>query len=181
MLHAILADVTLPDGNGMEWVRPLRKEHRCPPILFITSHSEMEYLRKGFEMGAADYLRKPFEEEELILRVKRALNDFNTGNGQERTLGEYLFNPVTHALRYKDHTAILSRLQGGVLKELSHFPGEVVHKDYLLKKYWGDANYFTSRNLDSVVVKLRAQFKNDPSVLFMSLKREGYRMVILKG
>jgi DNA-binding winged helix-turn-helix (wHTH) protein len=72
----------------------------------------------------------------------------------------------------------LGQLQGVVLNELSACIGNVVTKDELLVKYWGESNYFTSRNLDSVIVKLRTQFKQDPRVFFMALKRKGYQLLI---
>jgi len=64
------------------------------------------------------------------------------------------------------------------LDELSTCIGQVVSKDELLSKYWGESNYFTSRNLDSVIVKLRNQFANDPRVHFAALKKVGYRLLV---
>jgi DNA-binding response OmpR family regulator len=176
----ILLDLTLPDGNGLDWAKEVKRQIKCPPIIFLTSHTDITDIRMGFEMGGADYVKKPFEMEELILRIKHVLNDFNTGSGQERHIGEYVYNPTSHLLKHNGQKHILGRLQGGILDELSIKPGAIVSKEKLLQKYWGDANYFTSCNLDSVIVKLRKHFKEDPSVYFLALKKEGYRLVIYK-
>jgi DNA-binding response OmpR family regulator len=175
-----MLDLSLPDGCGFDFADELRSGKICPPIIYITSHTDIEDIRKGFENGGADYIKKPFDMEELLLRTRRVLNEFKTSSGQDRAIGEYLFNPTTQQLRHRKDRVILGRLQSVVLEELSNQIGVVIPKDELLTKYWGEANYFTSRNLDSVIVKLRFRFKNDASVRFLALKKDGYRLVILK-
>ncbi|HET9570541.1 MAG TPA: response regulator transcription factor [Bacteroidales bacterium] len=174
----ILLDLSLPDGNGFDWAKEVIRTHSCPPIIFLTSHTSISDVKRGFELGGADYMKKPVDQEELILRIKRALSDFNTGSGQERQIGEYLYNPTSLVLSHQGKSVMLGQLQGAVLDELSACIGQVVTKNELLNKYWGEANYFTSRNLDSVIVKLRNQFKNDPRIYFASLKRVGYRLLV---
>lgn len=176
----ILLDLSLPDGDGMDWAKEIRQQVTCPPIIFFTSFTDIEHVRMGFEMGGADYIKKPFDLEELTLRIKRALNDFENLIRQDRQIGEYTFNPVTNRLVHDGKSHILGRLQAGVLDALSIRPGNLVSKEDLLTKYWGTVNYFTSRNLDSAIVKLREHFREDPSVHFLALKREGYRLVIFQ-
>jgi DNA-binding response OmpR family regulator len=174
----ILLDLTLPDGNGFDWAKELSKNPSKPPIIFLTSHTDITDVKKGFELGGSDYIKKPFDMEELTIRIKHILKDFNTGSGQEIHIGEYLYNPTTYLLTHKGISTHLGQLQGAVLNELSEQIGKVVSKEFLLNKYWGEANYFTSRNLDSAIVKLRAQFKNDTRVLIAALKRKGYQLLI---
>lgn len=174
----ILLDLTLPDGDGFDWAKELIKNPSRPPIIFLTSHTHISDVKKGFELGGADYMKKPIDMEELTLRIKHTFSDFNTGSGLERKIGEYLYNPTSHLLTYKGTSSHLGQLQGVVLNELSACIGNVVTKDELLVKYWGESNYFTSRNLDAVIVKLRTQFKQDPRVLFVALKRIGYQLLI---
>jgi len=123
-------------------------------------------------------MEKPIDLEELNLRIMHVMSDFNTGAGHDRKIGEYLYNPVTFVLSYKGHSNLLGQMQGAVLDELSRSIGQVVTKEELLNKYWGEANYFTSRNLDSVIVKLRVQFKKDSRIHFSSLKKVGYQLLV---
>ena len=174
----ILLDLTLPDGDGFDWARELTHTPSRPPIIFLTSHTDISDVKKGFELGGADYMKKPIDMEELTLRIKRTLSDFNTGSGLERQIGEYLYNPTSHLLTYKGTSTHLGQLQGAVLNDLSACIGEVVSKNEILKKYWREANYFTSRNLDSVIVKLRTHFKKDARIFFTALKRNGYRLLV---
>jgi DNA-binding response OmpR family regulator len=178
LFDLILLDLTLPDGNGFDWAKVLSKEPTRPPIIFLTSHTDITDVKRGFELGGSDYIKKPFDMEELGVRIKHILQDFNTGSGQEIHIGEYQYNPTSQLLTYKGTSSHLGQMQGDVLNELSDQIGKIISKEYLLIKYWGEANYFTSRNLDSVVVKLRAHFKNDNRIHFTALKRKGYQLLI---
>jgi len=179
LLNMIILDITLPDGNGFDLAYELRSESQCPPIVYISSHTDIEDIRKGFESGGQDYIKKPFILEELGLRIKRIFGDFNVLSDPDRYIGAYRFNPTTQKLQYGSDYVILGRLQAAVLNELSAIIGIVVSKNELLEMYWDGVTYFTSRNLDSVIVKLRERFKMDPSVHFLALKGEGYRLVII--
>lgn len=178
VMDLIILDITLPDGDGFDLAKELRIEATCPPIVYMSSHVDIENVRKGFESGGTDYIKKPFIMEELGLRIRRILGEFNTISGQERYIGAYRFNPTTQTLQYGNDYIIMGRLQSVVLDELSVRIGAVVLKNELLEKYWDGATYFTSRNLDSVIVKLRERFKMDSTVHFLALKKEGYRLVI---
>jgi DNA-binding response OmpR family regulator len=178
-MDLILLDVSLPDGEGFDLASELRKKSVRTHIIFMTSHTGIEDMRKGFETGARDYIKKPFDMEELGLRVRCILGDFSNCSGSERTIGAYTFNPTSQKLQHGDDYVILGRLQAVILDELSFKMGAVVSKNELLEKYWDGVTYFSSRNLDSVIVKLRERFKKDPSVHFLALKREGYRLVII--
>jgi DNA-binding response OmpR family regulator len=174
----ILLDICLPDGNGLDWACELNRNPGNPPIIFLTTSNEISTVHKGFEAGCEDYIRKPFDNQELIMRIRRALKDFKDISNQNRYIGNYVFNPISHQLSYGDSCRVLGRLQAAVLDELSIRPGTVVSKEELLTRYWNEVTYFTSRNLDSIIVKLRALFKEDPNVHFLALKREGYRLAV---
>ena len=177
-MDLIVLDVSLPDGEGFDLALEFRSETTSPPIVYMSSHVDIEDIQKGFETGAQDYLKKPIILEELGLRIKRILGGFCTYTSPDRFIGSYKFNPTSQTLQYGDGYVILGRLQAAVLDELSAKIGFVVSKNDLLDKYWDGATYFTSRNLDSVIVKLRERFKMDSSVHFLALKKEGYRLVI---
>jgi len=179
VMDLIILDINLPDGDGFDLAQEICNKSTCPPIVYMTSHTDIEDVRKGFESGGYDYIKKPFVVEELVLRIQHILGDFSTHKGQDRKIGKYFFNPTTQTLQYRNEYVILGRLQSAVLTELSAKIGTVVSKNDLLEKYWEGANYFTSRNLDSVIVKLRDRFKMDPSVHFLALKKEGYRLVLI--
>ena len=178
VMDLIVLDITLPDGDGFDLASEFRNEKTCPPIVFMTSHTDANDIKRGFETGGYDYIKKPFEVKEFIVRIKHVLGDFSNNPTKDRQIGKYRFNPTTQTLQYRNEYVILGRLQSAVLMELSTKIGVVVQKNDLLEKYWDGVTYFTSRNLDSVIVKLRERFKEDPSIHFLALKKEGYRLVI---
>ena len=175
----ILLDLMLTDGNGFSFSRDYRKNKGSVPIIIITSCKDINDMKTGYELGCEDYLRKPFNFDELLIRIKKAIGDLNTGIGYFRKIGMYRFNPVTQNLYFGDNYETIGNLEASVLAELTAQNGETVEKNNLLDKYWGGYSVYTSRNLDSVIVKLRKRFTKDPNIRIISLKRQGYRIVIV--
>lgn len=174
----ILMDILLRDGNGLDYTRTLRQRKCMQPLIFLTVCARINEIRAGFELGCEDYMTKPVNLEELLLRIKRVLGDMNTAVGFFRKIGKYKFNPISQCLFFEEEVQNMGTLEASVLNELSIESGAIVTKDTLLEKYWMGASYYSSRNLDSVVVKLRKRLSKDPHVHILSVKRLGYRLVI---
>jgi len=177
-IDLILMDILLRDGNGLDYARLLRRNKINTPLIFMTVCTHINEIKAGFELGCEDYMKKPVDLDEMLLRVKRVLGDMNSAVGYYRKIGKFKFNPVTQCLHYDEDVQNLGNLESSVLNELSAINGGVVHKNDLLEKYWFGVSYYTSRNLDSVVVKLRKRFHQDANVHILSLKRNGYRLVV---
>ena len=173
----VILDVLLPDGNGYDFAREFRKNNQVVPFMFMTSCTEIQDLRIGYELGCEDYIKKPVLTEELLLRVKKVIGDMSNGAGYFRKIGLYRFNPVTQNLYFGEVVQYLGNLESSILEELVSMQGETIYKSDLLKKYWKDITVYTSRNLDSVIVKLRKRFAEDKNIRIISLKKIGYRLV----
>lgn len=173
----IILDVLLPDGNGYDFAREFRKNSQVVPFIFLTSCTEIQDLKIGYELGCEDYIKKPVHTEEFLLRVRKVIGDLSTGAGYFRKIGLYRFNPVTQNLYFGDIVQFLGNLESSILGELSSMQGETIYKSDLLKKYWNGYTVYTSRNLDSVIVKLRKRFTMDRNIHIISLKKIGYRLV----
>ncbi|MDP4278398.1 MAG: response regulator transcription factor [Bacteroidota bacterium] len=177
-LDLILMDILLRDGNGLSFTRVLRKSKIMTPIIFVTVCLGITDIRSGYELGCEDYIKKPVNPEELVLRVKRVVGDMNSCGSSFRKIGKYRFNPITQCLLFEDKVQNLGSLESSVLNELTAQSGTVIEKKELLNKYWLEVSYYSSRNLDSVIVKLRKRFQDDPRVHILSLKRLGYRLIV---
>lgn len=175
----ILLDLMLTDGNGFNFTKNFRKNKGITPIIIITSCKDISDMKTGFELGCEDYLIKPFNFEELLIRIKKTLGDISSGEGYFRKIGLYRFNPVTQSLYFNDEYETIGNLESCVLTELTAVNGATVEKAHLLEKYWNGQTVYTSRNLDSVIVKLRKRFSKDPSIRIISIKRQGYRIVLI--
>jgi DNA-binding response OmpR family regulator len=174
----IIFDILLPDGNGYELARELRQDLKLVPFIFLTSCDEIEDIRKGFELGCEDYIKKPIRPEELILRVKKILGDLKHGPVYEIKVGSFKFSPISQKLISTKEIQSLGNLESSILHELIMQKGETVNKYDLLQKYWKEDSQYNSRNLDSVIVKLRKRLFEDENIRILSLKRIGYRLVI---
>lgn len=174
----ILMDILLRDGNGLDYSRKIRRDKIMTPLIFMTVCTHINEIKAGFEMGCEDYLKKPVETDELLLRVKRVLGDMNSAASYFRRIGNYRFNPLTQCLHFEDEIQHLGTLESSVLNELSAVNNETVLKETMLEKYWFGVSIYSSRNLDNTIVKLRKRFKKDPSIHIISLKRCGYRLVV---
>lgn len=173
----VLLDVMLPDGNGFDIAKSIKKTNQVLPIIFLTSCTDIQDLRTGFEIGCEDYIKKPAQAEELLLRVRRAIGDFDPGIGFFRKIGLYRFNPITQKLYFGDESQDIGNLESSILDELCSLQGETIYKLYLVNKYWGDSSVYSSRNLDSIIVKLRKRIAKDDNIRIISLKKIGYRLV----
>lgn len=177
-IDLILMDILLRDGNGLDYTRIIRREKIMTPLIFMTVCTHINEIKAGFELGCEDYLKKPVSLDELLLRVKRVLGDMNSAAAFFRKIGKYRFNPLTQCLHFGEDVQQLGTLESSVLNELSAINSETVLKEVLLEKYWFGASVYSSRNLDSTIVKLRKRFKKDPQIHIISLKRCGYRLVV---
>lgn len=173
----VILDVMLPDGNGYDFARNFRNEFKVVPLIFMTSCTEIEDLRTGYEIGCEDFIKKPVHPDELLLRVRKVIGDTNKGAGFFRKIGLYRFNPVTQCLCIGDESQLLGNLESSVLEILVSMQGETVYKTDLLERYWNGYTFYTSRNLDSVIVKLRKRLAKDQRIRIISLKKIGYRLV----
>lgn len=174
----ILMDILLRDGNGLDYTRIIRKDKILTPLIFMTVCTHINEIKAGFELGCEDYLKKPVNLDELLLRVKRVLGDMNSAASHYHKIGKYRFNPITQCLCFNDEVQTLGNLEASVLNELCAVNGDIVLKEELLEKYWFGVSVYSSRNLDSIIVKLRKRFHKDSQIHIISLKRCGYRLVV---
>jgi DNA-binding response OmpR family regulator len=157
----ITLDLVLPDMNGEEICRDLRKNGVAVPILMLTSKGEEMDKVMGLEIGADDYMTKPFSTRELVARVK-ALLDFRK---QEALKGK---------------TAVkLSVREFEVLKYLALHEGEVVTRDMLLDDVWGYEHFPTTRTVDNYILSLRKKIEDDPAnpEHLVTVHTAGYKLV----
>ncbi|MCB0736055.1 MAG: response regulator transcription factor [Bacteroidetes bacterium] len=179
-----ILDVMLPDIDGFALARQIRTQNPKVPILFLTAKDSAKNVEEGFAAGGNDYLKKPFDLTELILRIRNLLllTGHLVGNNEKQTveIGTYVFNPKTMELGTAGFTKTLSYKEVEILRELLKNINNVTPRKDLLYKVWGDDNFFNSRNLDVYIKKLRNYFTNDPKVQIITLKSVGYHFSVSK-
>ena len=172
-------DVMLPNIDGFALGRIIKVRKPEIPIIFLTAKSFTEDVLTGFEVGATDYVRKPFSIEELIVRIQNQLRlRINTPVqppvAQPVQLGSYIFSPDRLELKYGEEHIKLSYRETQVLSLLTTNLNQSTDRKELLLAVWGDDSFFNSRTLDVYIRKLRTYLQNDPKIEIITLKGKGY-------
>lgn len=178
-----LFDVMMPGIDGFSLAKEIRNMNSDVPIMFLTSQSEVKDLINGFNSGGDDFLRKPFSFEELMIKLKMLLR--RAGKKLERiekdkkvyALGLYEFYPDKQLLCFKDQKTSLTHRESSLLREFVEKENNMIERKDVLKKLWGDDNFFNARNMDVYIFKLRKYLSHDPGIRITNLRGIGYRLV----
>lgn len=180
-----ILDIGLPDGSGIDLAREFRKARKDCVLLFCTALND-PYLRvEGLELGAEDYITKPFELKELTLRLDRILRsrEFTLQNPDEMRFGKLLFWPKRFEIQDgSGEIASLSQKECAILELFLDKRNEVVSRDEMIEGIWGENSFPTNRTIDNYIVKLRRWAESDPegTLKITSVRGIGYKLE-LKG
>jgi DNA-binding response OmpR family regulator len=179
-IDLVILDVMLPKLNGFEVLRTLRAErHRMPIIMLSARGAEMDKVM-GLELGAEDYVTKPFSLAELLARVKAALRRDAIGRPSARTyrFGDVEIDPETRIVRRAGAEVELTATEFDVLLCLVEAQGRVLTRDQIQSKVWGPLHHGTQRTIDNFVLQLRSKLEEraaDPRHI-MTVRGVGYRI-----
>lgn len=177
----IVTDIMMPAMDGFTFVKQLRTIDKDTPILFLSARCDAEDVVKGFELGAGDYIRKPFALNELTARINSLLKR-HAGISAETDnyiLGKYIFDTRNNRLVKDGHTTALTQRETEILKMLCKNSGKLISTSLILEKLWGSENYFTTRSLNVHISNIRKKLSSDPSVLITSARGFGYRLQVI--
>lgn len=176
----VIADIMMPDMDGMTMVREIRREDRTSEVLFLSARSGVEDVCEGFKCGGNDYLRKPFALNELLARVAALLarHPEEVEASGIVTIGEYRLDSTLWTLTRNGTTRRLTARESAVLTMLAINTGEVVGTEGLLKEIWGDDSYYNLRSLNVFISRLRGYLEEDKRVEIQSLRGVGYRLIV---
>ena len=177
----ILLDLMLPRRPGEEICRTLRREGITTPVLFLTAKNEEEHRVAGFELGADDYVSKPFSIRELLGRIQAILK---RAAGQKHLLAHFHFGKVSldfvkMEARRGDQPITLTTREFAILRLMVSNKGVVIPRDRLLDEVWGYEAYPTTRTVDNQIVKLRQKLEDDPENPrhILTVRGTGYKFV----
>jgi two-component system alkaline phosphatase synthesis response regulator PhoP len=173
-----LLDVMMPGISGFDLCAKLRQSRPGLPVIFLTARSEVADRREGLRLGADDYITKPFDLEELLLRVKNLIRRSTPVRDAEFTFAGGTINFRTYEITGVSgdkHT--LSRREIGLLELLTGEPGRVISRDEIIHALWDPSENASSRTIDNYILAFRKLFEQDPRVPrhFHSVRGVGYR------
>lgn len=181
-------DVMMPKKDGFTLAREIRSKDEDMPIIFLTAKTMKEDILQGFKIGADDYITKPFNSEELLLRIqailKRSQQRSDTNEDlKEFEIGRFHFNYPLRILTFKDGDKNiqekLSPKEAHLLKMFCVKKNDVLSRSEALTKIWGEDNYFTARSMDVFVTKLRKYLKLDPNIEIVNIHGNGFQLLVV--
>ena len=174
----VVLDVMLPVLDGLEVCRQIRRESQIP-ILMLSARNDTVDVVVGLEVGADDYVTKPFELAELVARVRAAIRRAASSNeSQALAVGDLELDPAAHRVCKGGSEVPLTATEFRLLLELARRPGQVFTRELLLQRVWGYDYLGDSRLVDVAVQRLRSKIEDDPSRprLIGTVRGVGYRL-----
>jgi two-component system alkaline phosphatase synthesis response regulator PhoP len=186
--HLALMDVGLPDGSGFDVASFLRKSQPGTAIIFLTAFGNPEDRVRGLELGAEDYVVKPFHLKELILRVQNGLKRAKyistplTPGAESVKIGKAMIHFSRFEAEVDGASVSLTHKETALLKLLVEKKGKVVSRDEILSQVWGSSNegdedFPTSRTVDNFIVRLRRLVETDDTPVIKSVRGVGYQLL----
>ncbi len=156
-----LLDVMMPKMDGFTLAKVIRFKSKEMPIIFITAKSMKEDKLKGYNLGADDYITKPFDEEELLWKIKAMIRRKLDKKSELIDIGKFSFDFANQLLTINGNTKRITEKESKILQYLSENRNKVVKREELLSALWGENDYFLGRSLDVFITKLRKYLRDD--------------------
>ena len=176
----VVADVMMPRLSGYEMVRRIRAVHPSMPVLFLTARTSIDDLLKGYESGGNDYLRKPFQLAELIVRIKALLN--RQGQRVPETaiieLADCVLDIVRQRLTVGASVIDLSHIETQILKILFSSPNHVVEAEKIMMSIWHNDDYGNHNRIHGFIHKLRKYISASQMVDIINVRAVGYKLTV---
>lgn len=181
-----LLDIMVPGGSGLDLCRRLRKHNAlsATPIIFLTARAAENDRVQGLELGADDYITKPFSTRELLARVKAVLRRFERPTAPSVIeFDDVAIDASAMQLKVRGALATTTATEFRLLDYLARHPGRVFSRDHLLDAVWGDARFVTPRSVDVYVRRIREKIERDPEEprYLITVRGAGYRFELPKS
>ena len=178
----IVADVMMPRIDGFAMAREIRRISANVPIIFLTAKSAIDDIEEGFGLGANDYVKKPFELRELLVRIKALLRGKANGKIEDEAyqIGSYIFNASTQSLTFGGGEATISNIEALILKKLAANIGKTVDASELMIAVWGRDEISNRNSLHGYIHKLRRALRHDPAISIINQRGFGYMLTVKK-
>lgn len=177
-----LLDVMMPKLDGFSLAAAIRMKNKNVPLLFISAKSLKADKLRGYGLGADDYITKPFDEEELMWKIKavfRRISSETPSTGSKlMAIGQYRFDAENQSLTLAGKTRRMTEKESELLSFLVANRNTVVRREEILTNLWGENDYFLGRSLDVFITKIRKYLKDDPSVRIENVFGVGFSLVI---
>lgn len=174
----IISDIMMPGMDGFEFASQVRKQDKTIPILFMTARDDISSKQKGYHIGIDDYMVKPIDMDELILRLSALLRRANIANERKLVIGSLTLNEEETTAYINGDEVQLTVREFNILFKLLSYPKRTFTRTQLMDEFWGFDNESTPRTVDVSITKLRDKLSKCKNVEIITVRGLGYKAVI---
>lgn len=178
-IDLIVADIMMPEMDGYEMLKHLRDNKEEVPVLFLTAKSTFEDKKVGYDLGIDDYVTKPIDYEELLLRIKALLRRANIANKMKINIGKFEMDENDYSVKYDTETIEMTKKEFDLLFKLLSYPNRVMTKIQLLEDIWGYESNSSEDTIKTHINKIRNKLKDVKEFEIVSVKGLGYKVVMV--
>ncbi|MGN1398774.1 MAG: response regulator transcription factor [Erysipelotrichaceae bacterium] len=177
-IDMIVSDIMMPVMDGYEMLESLRSNNQIVPVLFLTAKSGFEAKKKGYDLGIDDYITKPIDYEELLLRIKAILKRANISTRLVIKVGNFIMDENNYSTIYNGNNLELTKKEFELLFKLLSYPNQVLTKMQLLEDIWGYDSNSSEDTIKTHINKIRHKLKGIEEFEIVSVKGLGYKTVV---
>ena len=174
----IVSDIMMPGMDGFEFARTVRETSRDMPILFMTARDDFAAKRQGFQIGVDDYMVKPIDLEELVLRIGALLRRAKIANSHRITVGNVVLDADERSCTVDGEEVTLTTREFNILYKLLSYPKKTFTRAQLMDEFWDADSSSTLRTVDVYMTKLREKFGDCDAFEIQTVRGLGYKAVI---
>ena len=175
----IISDIMMPVMDGYELVRQLREVGNTTPVLMITAKDAFDDMRMGFQSGVDDYMVKPINVNEMVLRVQALLRRAQMINDRRQTLGDTVMECDSLTVTTPGESMILPQKEFMLLYKMAAYPGKIFTRQQLMDEIWGYDSESDSHTVDVHIGRLRDRFRDNKDFRIVTIRGVGYKVVKL--
>ena len=175
----IITDIMMPMMDGYELVRQLREVGNTTPVLMITAKDAFDDMRMGFQFGVDDYMVKPINVNEMVLRVQALLRRAQMINDRRQTVGETVLECDSLTVIANGESTVLPQKEFMLLYKMAAYPGKIFTRQQLMDEIWGYDSESDTHTVDVHIGRLRERFRNNTDFKIVTIRGLGYKVVKL--
>ena len=176
-IDIIVADIMMPKLDGFELIKELRNRKNNIPVLLLTAKTSIEDKTKGFEFGADDYLTKPVDYNELVLRINALIRRANISSQDKIVVGKLEVDLGEYSLKYDGDIIELTKKEFDLLFKLISYPNKIFTKMQLIEEVWGYDSEVLEDSIKTYINKIRSKLAKVEEIEIVNLKGIGYKLI----
>lgn len=177
IVDLIIADIMMPNLDGYELIKELRENQNQIPVLIVTAKSTFADKKQGFDLGADDYMTKPIDLEEMLLRIKALLRRSKIFAENQIVVGDIIIDQNNLEVQMPGKTMVLPLKEFLLLFKLLSYPGRIFTRQELMDEIWGLDSESTLRTVDVHIKRLRERFENVKEFEILTIRGVGYKSI----